>query len=166
MEVVENLSPCVKFPVAAIYDPGSMGILKPDLEKAEKLGLYCAIEWDSFSGDVEVSQVKTLISKDGCFSPVRWTHERVDQSLKERLLRILFRQLAAKNEYDVVFGDLDGSTKAIRKIKTMEEEKEQMEHIHKKKTAAKRKKIKNVAKTGAKGGKKYSVQLVHLQHIK
>ena len=154
MEVVENLSPCVKFPVVAICDPGSMGILKPDLEKAEKLGLYCAIEWDSFSGDIEVSQVKTLISKDGCFSPVRWTHERVDQSLKERLLRILFRQLAAKNEYDVVFGDLDGSTKAIRKIKTMEEEKEQMEHTHKKKTAAKRKKIKNVAKTGAKGGKK------------
>ena len=44
-------------------------MLKEDLKKAEKFGLYSAIEWDSFSADVNASEVKTLVSTGGAFSP-------------------------------------------------------------------------------------------------
>ena len=107
MEVVKSLSPCVKFPVVAVYDPESAAVLKEDLKKAEKFGLYSAIEWDSFSADVNASEVKTLVSTGGAFSPIRWTHEKIDRSLKERLLRILFRNFVASHEYDIVFGESD-----------------------------------------------------------
>eukprot|EP00943_MAST-04B_sp_MAST-4B-sp1_P005331 g5331.t1 len=157
MELVKSLSPCAKFPVVALCEPDTLGMLKSDIEKAEKLGLYCAIEWDSFSGDIEESQIKTLVSRDGSFCPVRWTHERVDESLKERLLRILFRNLTTKNEYNVVFGDHDQSTAVTRRLKAMEEEKTEWKsgYVHKKnKAKAIKKRIKLKKSTAAKTGTK------------
>ena len=155
MEVVKSLSPCVKFPVVAVYDPGSTGVLKEDLEKAEKLGLYSAIEWDSFSADVNTSEVKTLVSTGGHFSPVRWTHEKIDRSLKERLLRILFRNFVAGHEYDIVFGESDTVAKRNSTYKAMQEEtmRSRKPHHPVKAIPAKKKpalKLKNKVTKGAK----------------
>ena len=126
LDILKCLAPCERFPVVGVYERAAETALKEDFKVAETHGLYCTCPWDYYQHNDTMPNKRKLASTNGTFQPMKWSNTGLNETLSERLLRVLYRVHVAQNEFDIVFGD---NEKGANKMGSIDDEDERRNKI-------------------------------------